>query len=250
MIELKTRGEIEKMRDAGKIAHEIIYKLGERATPGVTTKQLDEYCQKLMDKFSVYPSFKGYRGYPAAICTSINDEIVHGMPDSKIVLKEGDIVGIDIGVKKNNYHADMARTFAVGNISGEAKRAIFIAKECFLRGVERFVIGGRLHDICAAIENTAKKNGATVPRELIGHGIGRDLHEAPDVPNYKPLGAGVRLKKGLVLAIEPMINLGAAQVKTDNNGWTVRTKDGKLSAHYENTVALTENGVEILTAQG
>jgi len=249
MIELKTRAEIEKMREAGKIAHEIIHMLGEKATPGITTKQLDDYCQKLMDKYSVEASFKGYRGYPAAICTSLNDEIVHGIPSDKVVLKEGDIVGIDIGVKKNGYHADMARTFGAGNISSEAKLAIFIARECFGKGVEKFVIGGRLHDICASIENTARLNGATVPRELIGHGIGRNLHEPPDVPNYKPVGAGIRLKKGLVLAIEPMINLGVAGVKSDNNGWTVRTKDGRLSAHYENTVALGDNGAEILTAQ-
>lgn len=248
MIDLKTRSEIEKMREAGKIAYEIIYMLGEKVAPGVTTKQLDDYSQKLMDKYSVIPSFKGYRGYPATICTSINDEIVHGIPDDKIVLREGDIIGIDIGVKKNNYHADMARTFSVGQIGEEAELAIYIAKECFDRGVEKFVAGGRLHEICAEIENTARKHGATVPRELIGHGIGRNLHEPPDVPNYKPLGLGIRLKKGLVLAIEPMINLGIAGVKSDDNGWTVRTKDGRLSAHYENTVALCENGAEILTA--
>ncbi len=249
MVELKSSAEILKMRESGKIAYDVMCRLGQMVTPGTTTKQLNDACEKMLKNYGATPSFKGYRGYPESICSSVNDEIVHGIPSNSVVLKEGDIVGIDIGVFFGGYHADMARTFPVGRVSAEAKLAIFIAKECFNAALSKYVPGGRLHEVCGTIEYIAQQNGATVPRELIGHGIGRNLHESPDVPNYKPMGAGIRLKKGLVLAIEPMINLGGAQVSWDKNGWTARTKDARLSAHYENTVALTDDGPVILTAE-
>lgn len=248
MIILKSADEIKKMQESGRIAHEVMQKLAASVRPDVSTAYLDEIARKEIERHHAEGSFKDYRGYPAYICASVNDEIVHGIPSHSRILKEGDIVGIDLGIYYKGYHADMARTIPVGEISKDASGLIDLAKTCFEAGVQCFEEGRRLHEICAAIENTAKAKGCTVPRELVGHGIGQSLHEPPDVPNFKPNGWGVRLKKGMTLAIEPMINAGCASVLWDNNGWTARTADKALSAHYENTVALTDNGVLILTA--
>jgi methionyl aminopeptidase len=247
MIIIKSAEEIRKMKDSGRIAHEVMQKLINAVQPDTTTAQLDEIARKEIERHHAEGSFKDYRGYPAYICASVNDEIVHGIPSHSRVLREGDIIGIDLGVYYKGYHADMARTIPVGAISKEAQALIDVAKRCFEAGVKNFEEGRRLHEICAAIENTAKQAGCTVPRELVGHGIGQSLHEPPDVPNFKPGGWGVRLKKGMTLAIEPMINAGGPSVLWDNNGWTARTADKALSSHYENTVALTDNGTLILT---
>lgn len=247
MIILKSSNEIKKMRDSGRLAYDVMQKLTEAIKPDVTTMHLDELARKEIARHNASGSFKDYRGYPAYICASVNDEIVHGIPSSR-VLKEGDIIGIDLGVCYKGYHSDMARTIPVGQISPKAASLIELAKKCFFAGVSCFEEGRRLYEICAAIENTAASGGCTVPRELVGHGIGQSLHEEPDVPNFKPAGLGVRLKKGMTLAIEPMINAGKAMVSWDSNGWTARTADKSLSAHYENTVALTDDGTLILTA--
>ena len=236
------------MRESGKMAHALMEKLAAAVRPDITTEHLDHIAKTEIERHNAKGSFKDYRGYPAYICASINDEIVHGIPSAERVLKEGDIVGIDLGVCYNGYHADMARTIPVGKVSPQALDLIDLAKKCFFAGVGFFEEGRRLHEICAAIEQTARSHGCTVPRELVGHGIGQSLHEPPDVPNFKPAGWGVRLKKGMTLAIEPMINAGVAQVSWDSNGWTARTADGRLSVHYENTVALTDAGTLILTA--
>lgn len=248
MLILKSSREIQLMRESGKILYEVMQSLIENVRPGITTHFLDEVAKKEVLKYNASCSFKGYQGYPAHICTSINEEIVHGIPSRDRVLKEGDIIGIDAGVLYKGYNSDMARTIPVGKISDKAKRLIDTGKQCFFDGIAELKEGNRLYDISAAIEKTAKANGYAITRELTGHGIGKTMHEDPSIPNYKPAGFGVRLKTGMTLAIEPMINAGAAPVKWEKNGWTVRTADRSLSTHYENTVALTDNGVVILTA--
>lgn len=248
MIILKSPEEIKKMQESGRMAYEVMQKLTQAVKPGIATLELDEIAKKEIQKFGATGSFKDYRGYPAHICTSVNDEIVHGIPSGSIVLKEGDIVGIDLGVCYRSYHADMARTVPVGKVEKGALDLIELAKRCFFEGLKYFEEGRRLHEICGAIELTAKEQGCSVPKELVGHGIGRSLHEPPDVPNFRPGGWGVRMRSGMTLAIEPMINAGVAAVSWDANGWTARTADGALSAHYENTAALTPEGAVILTA--
>ena len=248
MLILKSSKEIELMRESGKILYAVMQSLIKNVRPGITTQFLDEVAKKEVLKYNASCSFKGYEGYPAHICTSINEEIVHGIPSPDRVLKEGDIIGIDAGVIFKGYHSDMARTLPVGKISSEAKHLIDTGKKCFFDGISQFMEGNRLYDISSAIEKTARENGYAITKELTGHGIGKSLHEDPSIPNYKPAGFGVRLKVGMTLAIEPMINAGAAPVKWERNGWTVRTADRSLSTHYENTVALTDNGVIILTA--
>lgn len=236
------------MRESGRMAHEVMQILLTAVKPDITTAHLDRIARKEIEKLNATASFKDYRGYPATICTSVNDEIVHGIPSPDVVLKEGDIVSIDLGVCYRNYHSDMARTVPVGAVGDDAKSLIALAEKCYFEGLKYFEEGRRLHEICSAVESTAKAAGCTVPRELVGHGIGQSLHEPPDVPNFKPNGWGVRLRTGMTLCIEPMINAGVAAVAWDSNGWTARTLDHSLSSHYENTAALTDNGPLILTA--
>lgn len=240
------------MRKAGElvaIAHE---KIREAIKPGVTTLELDRIAEEFIRKNGAIPSFKGYRGlsgaidYPASICTSVNNEVVHGIPGLR-VLKSGDIISIDIGVCLNGYHSDAARTFPVGKISEEADRLIRVTTESFYEGIKHAVKGNRIIDISAAIQDYVEKHGYSVVREYVGHGIGREMHEPPQVPNYRTRERGPRLEPGMTLAIEPMVNQGKYHVKLLDNKWTVVTADGSLSAHYENTIAVTDGEPIIMT---
>ncbi len=247
MINIKTDHEIEYMRQAGKIVGETLAMLQEVIRPGITTADLDIMAEEYINKCGAKPSFKGYYGFPASLCTSINSEVVHGIPSKSVVLKEGDIISIDCGAILNGFHGDAARTYPVGNVSAEAQKLIQVTKESFFKGVEKAVIGNRLTDISHAIQEYAESFGYSMVRDYVGHGIGRNMHEDPEVPNFGRPHRGPKLAKGMVLAIEPMVNLGDYHVKVMPNNWTVVTVDGSLSSHYENTVAITENGPEILT---
>jgi len=246
MIYLKNNADIAIMCDNGKILSGIFKKLKEIIKAGISTKNIDTIVENIIYSQSAVPSFKGYRGFPAAACVSVNAEVVHGIPGPRI-LKEGDIVGVDIGVFKNGFHVDAARTFPVGTVSAEAGRLIDVARESFFEGSKQAVIGNRVTDISAAIQRYVESAGFGVIREMLGHGIGRSMHEKPDVPNYGPPGKGPKLRAGMVLAVEPMISQGDFRLVTQPDGWTTVTKDGKLSAHYENTLAVTYEGPLILT---
>lgn len=246
MITLKNDREIEYMRQAGKVVGETLAILQESIKPGITTGELDRIAEEYIRSRNAIPSFKGYCGFPASICASINNEVVHGIPDER-ALREGDIISIDCGAILNGYHGDAARTFAVGQISKEAENLIKVTKESFFKGIEKAIVGNRLSDISSAIQQYAEGEGYSVVRDYVGHGIGTEMHEEPEVPNFGRSDRGPKLVEGMVLAIEPMINIGEFHVKVQSNGWTVVTKDGTLSAHYENTVAILKNGPEILT---
>jgi methionyl aminopeptidase len=246
MITLKNDREIEYMRQAGKVVGETLAILQECIKPGITTGELDRIAEEYIRSRNAIPSFKGYCGFPASICASINNEVVHGIPDER-ALREGDIISIDCGAILNGYHGDAARTFAVGQISKEAENLIKVTKESFFKGIEKAIVGNRLSDISSAIQQYAEGQGYSVVRDYVGHGIGTEMHEEPEVPNFGRPDRGPKLVEGMVLAIEPMINVGEFHVKVQSNGWTVVTKDGTLSAHYENTVAILKNGPEILT---
>lgn len=247
MIIIKTNQEIEYMRQAGSVVRDTLLKLQEAVRPGVTTAQLDRIAEEYILKCGAKPSFKGYNGFPASICSSLNSEVVHGIPSKKVVLQEGDILSVDCGALLNGYQGDAARTFAVGNISKEAQKLIDVTKESFFKGIEFAKVGNRLSDISACIQQYVESFGFSVVRDYVGHGIGKKLHEDPEVPNYGRPGRGPKLMQGMVLAIEPMINIGDFTVRTEANDWTVVTEDGSLSAHYENTVAILKDGPEILT---
>lgn len=246
MIILKSHREIEFMKAAGAIAAQAHKLVEEAVRPGVTTKELDMIARRHIEKCGAEPSFLGYMGYPATINASVNDEVVHGIPGDR-ALKNGDIISIDLGCKYRGYHSDCAKTHAVGAIADEARRLIEVTEKSFWAGAAEFKEGNRLIAISAAVQKTAEDAGFSVVRELVGHGIGQNLHEEPNVPNFVSRNRGPRLEVGMVLAIEPMINYGAKETVTKPDGWTVCTRDGSLSAHYEHTVALTENGPVILT---
>ncbi len=246
MIYIKSRNEIELMREAGRIvaqAHELIK---EAIRPGITTKELDQIAEKYILEVGAAPAFKGYRGFPASICASVNHEVVHGIPGPKR-LEEGDIISIDIGSVYKGYYGDAARTHAVGEISPRARELIEVTRESFYEGIKFAKEGYRLSDISHAIQSYVEKHGFSVVRNYVGHGIGTSMHEEPQIPNYGPPGKGPRLKSGMVLAIEPMVNIGTYDVKVLSDGWTVETLDGEYSAHYENTIAITDEEPEILT---
>lgn len=247
MITLKSGEEIIRMRDAGRIAAIAREIGGEYVKEGVTTAQIDREIKKAILSHGAKPSFLGYGGFPASACISVNEEIIHGIPSSNKVLKNGDIVSIDVGAYYKGYHGDCAATFIVGNGTEEAKKLVDITKQSFFEGIAAIGEGARIGDIGCAIQSYVEKFGFSVVREYIGHGIGKNLHEDPEVPNYGKAGYGLRLREGMTLAIEPMVNAGDWQVRVLNDKWTVVTKDGSLSAHYENTVAITANGVLILT---
>lgn len=247
MILIKTDQEIQHMRKAGKIVGDTLAMLQEAVKPGITTAELDRMAEEYIRKFGAVPSFKGYYGFPASICTSLNSEVVHGIPSKDVVLKEGDIISIDCGAIFEGFHGDAARTFPVGKISSDAQKLIDVTRESFFKGAEKAVIGNRLTDISNAVQVYAESFGYSIVRDYVGHGIGRNMHEDPEVPNFGRLGRGPKLLKGMVLAIEPMVNMGDYHVRVLPNDWTVVTVDGSLSAHYENTVAITENGPECLT---
>lgn len=246
MLIIKSAREIQLMKDSGAIAAEAMNEVLAAVRPGITTKQLDQIAFDFITKHGAVPSFKDYQGFPGSICASVNDEVVHGIPGPR-ELRDGDIISIDLGALYKGYHSDMARTAAVGKIGREIQNLIAVTQECFSLGMEQAVVGNRIVDIGRAIQRYAEKNGMGVVRELIGHGVGQNLHEQPDIPNYVTRSKGPVIREGMTLAIEPMINLGTAEITWDDDGWTVRTKDGQYSAHYENTVAVTSNGPEILT---
>lgn len=248
MIILKSSNEIQKIREAGKIVSEALSLAGEAVKPGMTTWELNALIENVIVGHNARPSFKNYNGFPAASCISPNCIVVHGIPSKKVVLSEGDIVSVDVGAFLNGYHADAARTFPVGKISAEAQKLIDVTKECFYKGAAMAVAGNRIGDIGYAVQSYAEENGYGVVRELVGHGVGRNLHEDPDIPNFGNAGRGCRLVNGMVIAVEPMINQGTAAVDFDKeDGWTVRSRDRKLSAHYENTLAITPDGPILLT---
>lgn len=246
-ITIKSPREIELMTEAGRIL-EIVHEEMEKALrPGMTTKDIDRLGEEVIRSYGCIPSFLNYNGYPASICVSVNDEVVHGIPSSKRVLKEGDIVGLDAGVIYKGYHSDAARTHAIGEVSKEAKELIRVTRECFFEGIKYAKEGNYLFEISGAIGKYAREHGFGVVRDLCGHGIGAQLHEAPEIPNYEMNRRGVRLRKGMTLAIEPMINIGTYAVKWLDDDWTVVTADGSLSAHYENTVLITDGDPVLLT---
>lgn len=247
MIQLKNTAQIELMKVAGRITGEALAVAEELIRPGISTFEIDRAIRTHIEKSGAKPSFLGYAGFPGSACISINDEVIHGIPSKKRILQEGDIVKVDVGAFIHGFHGDAARTFAVGTIDEEAARLIAVTKECFYRGVAHATAGNRVGDIGAAVEACAKENGYSVVRKYVGHGVGHELHESPEVPNFGTAGRGARIYPGMVLAIEPMINVGVGEVKELSDGWTVKTADGKLSAHYENTVAITEEGVLLLT---
>lgn len=246
MIILKTTEEIENIRAGGRIIRDIFRLIQDNLREGVSTLELDALAANYIAQNNAKPSFLGYRGYPAAICISIDEQVVHGIP-SKRRIAQGEIVSIDIGVIYNGFHSDAARTFAVGKISAEKQRLIDITEQCFFKGAEQVCPGARIGDISWAVQSHAESNGFSVVRALTGHGVGKELHEDPSIPNFGVKGRGIRLERGMTLAIEPMINAGRYDVVFMPDGWTVVTKDKMPSAHYENTVAVTDNGYEILT---
>ncbi|NEU06478.1 type I methionyl aminopeptidase [Clostridium senegalense] len=246
MIIIKSDMEIEYMRNAGKVVADTLAKIESVIKPGITTAEIDKLAEEFILKQGAKPSFKGYGGFPASICASVNNEVIHGIPKNRI-LEDGDIISVDCGAILNGFHGDAARTFPVGNISKEAEQLIKVTKECFFKGMENAVVENRLTDISAAVQKHAESFGYSVVRDFVGHGIGKSMHEDPQVPNYGTAGRGPKLKHGMVLAIEPMINIGKCNVKVNSDGWTVVTSDGTLSAHYENTLAVLNSGPEILT---
>jgi methionyl aminopeptidase len=252
MISIKSKTEIEKMRRAGEILAIALEKLKLEIKPGITTLELDRIAEEFILKSGAIPSFKGYKGfpgaidYPASICASVNNEVIHGIPGLN-ALKDGDIISIDVGVYKDGYHADAARTFPVGKISKDAELLLRVTEESFYKGISHAVKDNRINDISSAVQEHIERHGFSVVRDYVGHGIGREMHEAPQIPNYSTKQRGSRLEPGMALAVEPMVNAGRYHVQLLENKWTVVTSDGSLSAHYENTIVVTENEPIILT---
>ena len=247
MIQLKNPLQIKEMRDAGRITGEALLVARENIREGISTYELDQIIRNYIEKQGAKPSFLGYGGFPGSACISINDEVIHGIPSKKRFLQEGDIVKVDIGAYYKGYHGDAARTIPVGKVTPEAEKLIKVTRDSFFAGIEKLQVGLRLGDVGHAIDSLVVANGFSTVKKYIGHGIGHALHESPDVPNYGTEGRGTRLCAGMVLAIEPMVNMGTDSVKELSDGWTVKTADGKLSSHYENTVALTSEGVIVMT---
>lgn len=247
MVFIKTESEIDLMREGGKITAGALRAAEDMIRPGVTTAEISDAVRAHIVSCGAKPSFEGYGGFPAAACVSINDEIVHGIPNKKRVVQDGDIVSVDVGSFYKGFHTDAARTFLVGNVSDVARKLVAETKQSFFEGIRYARLGNRLSDISSHIQQYAEGQGFSVVRELVGHGIGINLHESPDVPNYGRPGRGIRLCEGMCLAVEPMINEGVRQISTDPDGWTTRTLDGKLSAHYENTIVITNGEPLILT---
>lgn len=246
MVIIKSPAEIEKIAEACRIVAEAIRELEEIVRPGRSTRDIELFVEKIVLAAGGVMAFKGYRGYPAGICTSVNNQVVHGIPSSR-TLKEGDIISVDLGVYKAGFYGDGAVTLPVGKISQEADRLIKVANDALYIGIENICPGKRVSDISNAVQKFVESNGFSVVRDFVGHGIGRSLHEEPQVPNFGRAGQGPRLKEGMALAIEPMVNAGGYEVNILEDGWTAVTADGKLSAHFEHTVAVTKHGAEILT---
>src|SRR5262245_10191036 len=247
MVIRKSRSELEKMRRAGLIVAETLRDLRKMVERGVTTRQLDAYAEKKIRSASAYPTFKGYRGFPASICASINDEVVHGIPSDR-KLRQGDIIKIDCGATLDGYVGDAAISVGVGEISAELEKLMLVTRDSLCRAVEKMRSGNRLYDVSYAVQEYVEERGYSVVREFCGHGIGQRMHEDPQVPNYGRPGTGPKLKEGWVLAIEPMVNAGTHEIKILPDGWTVKTRDGRVSSHFEHTIAVTEDGPVVLTA--
>ena len=246
-VTIKSKREIELMRDAGKLLADVHNRLGEAIAPGISTLDIDRLGEELIRKSGSIPSFLNYEGYPASVCVSINDEVVHGIPKADRIIKEGDIVSLDIGLIHNGYQSDAARTHAVGQVSEEALALIKVTEESFFEGIKYAKAGNHLYDISNAIGNYCISRGYGVVRDLVGHGIGQEMHEPPQIPNFPQKRKGILLCAGMTLAIEPMINIGRADVDFSDDGWTVTTSDGTLSSHYENTILITDGEPEILS---
>ena len=248
MIHYKSKAEIELIRESSLLVSKTLAEVAKLIRPGISTFELDQFADKFIQDNKATPSFKGYQDFPFACCMSVNDAVVHGFP-TKAVLKDGDIVSVDVGAFKNGFHGDSAYTFAIGEIDAEIKQLLRVTKESLYKGIEKAIHGNRVGDIAYAVQNyTEKEHGYGVVRELVGHGLGRKLHEDPQVPNYGKRGTGAKLKEGMVIAIEPMINLGTKNVYHDKDGWTIRTEDGKPAAHYEHTICVQRGKADILSS--
>lgn len=247
MVICKSTAELEKMHRAGLLVWEVLEKMRAMVRPGISTKDLDEFAEKYVEEHNAKPAFKGYRGYPGSVCTSINEEVVHGIPSASRKVREGDILSMDFGVVMDGYYGDAALTVPVGNIAPEREKLLRVTRESLERAIEKVRAGNRLGDVSSAVQQWVEKNGFSVVREFVGHGIGTKMHEDPQLPNYGSPGQGQRLQEGMVLAIEPMVNSGNPAVKVLDDDWTAVTADGSDSAHFEHTVAVTANGPWILT---
>ena len=246
MVILKLPDEIEKARASNRIVAEVLSRLREKVKPGVKTKDLDKFAEEIAEKRGARPAFKGYHGYPHSLCISINEVVVHGMPSER-VLEEGDIVGLDFGVFYQGFFGDATVTLPVGKVTAKALRLMQVTEQSLYAGIAQAREGNRLGDISAAVQSVVEEAGYSVVRDFVGHGIGKDLHEEPQIPNFGQKGRGIELKKGMILAIEPMVNEGKYKVQVLPDGWTVVTKDGSLSAHFEHSIAITEHGPDILS---
>ena len=247
MIFVKTAEEIELLRESNQLVGKTLGELAKHIRPGISTLELDRIAEEFICSHGALPGFKGYGGFPNTLCISVNDVVVHGIPSAKCILKEGDIVSVDCGTLKNGFYGDSAYTFEVGEVSEEVRKLLRVTKESLYKGIEKVMAGMRIGDIGHAVQSWCEASGFSVVREMVGHGVGRDLHEEPQVPNYGRQGQGVKLQKGMVIAIEPMINLGKRYVFQDNDGWTIRTRDKKPAAHFEHTVAVGKKGADILS---
>jgi methionyl aminopeptidase len=247
MIILKSLQEIDKIRKACLIVADVLESIRGMVRPGITTQELDEFAERFIVAAGAKPAFKGYRGYPKTLCTSVNNEVIHGIPSKDAVLKQGDIVSVDVGTIVDGFYGDAAITLPVGLIKPEAERLMRVTEESLLRGIAQAQAGNRLYDISHAVQDYVESNGYSVVREFVGHGIGRSLHEDPQLPNFGASGQGPRLKPGMVLAIEPMVNIGGSATVTQEDNWTAVTADGSLSAHFEHTIAIMPDGPWILT---
>jgi len=246
-VTIKSEKQIVLMKEACRLIAITHNELGKALKPGMSTMDIDRLGEQIIRDFGCIPNFKNYNGYPASICVSVNDEVVHGIPSAKRILKEGDIVSLDAGLIYQGYHSDAARTWGIGEISSDARRLIDVTRQSFFEGIKCVKEGNHLYEISGTIQNYVESNGYSVVRDLVGHGIGTHLHEDPQIPNFKPKGRGIKLQAGMTLAIEPMVNGGSYDVEWLDDDWTVITRDGSLSAHYENTVLVTKDGCEILT---
>ena len=247
MVTIKSEREIELMREAGRILAKIHEELGKTLAPGMSTKEIDRMCEDMIRSHGCVPSFLNYQGFPASVCISINDEVVHGIPDKHRYLEEGDIVSLDTGVIWKGYQSDAARTHMIGEVSGEARKLVEVTQQNFFEGIKYAKAGNHLNDISKAIQEYAESFGFGVVRDLVGHGIGTEMHEAPEIPNFAQRRKGIRLAAGMTLAIEPMITAGRYDVVWEDDGWTVVTEDGSLASHYENTILITDGEPEILS---
>ncbi|OGW33950.1 MAG: type I methionyl aminopeptidase [Nitrospirae bacterium GWC2_56_14] len=247
MVILKSPQEIEKIRKACRVVANVLEGVRTKVRAGITTKELDEFAEQLIRDAGAKPAFKGYRGYPSTLCTSVNEQVVHGIPSKGVVLRPGDIISIDVGAVVDGFYGDAAITVPVGSITNEAERLIKVTEESLLKGIAEAIPGNRLYDISAAVQSHVEAHGFSVVREFVGHGIGRSLHEDPQIPNFGERGGGPKIKAGMVLAIEPMVNAGGCVTRVKEDGWTAITADGSLSAHFEHTIAVMEDGPLILT---